>query len=266
MSSKVITVRHRPDGVLTNFDSAPVFEDPTATYGLRRTDTAAVITPPTVSVTAMTNSSTGVYTYTFEDLLPSIPYEYWLKTTYLTSVIRINRTFTGGADVASSAESPFFTTQQFLDRWGEKNVRIASNKDNTSAVINYDALQGSFDYATSEIYQAFRGGLYAIPLDFTPNDNIVPATVQRWAMIIAYADLYDARGQDERDRAWNKISTQLKAVYADMGMCRVGLKELPAELSHDTPLETAQVSAVEVFEAAPDYWWTRYPDSVPTWR
>lgn len=265
MSSKIVTISHRPGGVLTDLDSVPVFEDPTATYGLRRTDTLATVTPPAVGTT-LPKIATGTYQYTIEGLLENIPYEYWVRVVYSGITSRINRTFTGAADEAGSAESPFFTTQEFLDRWGSKNVRIASNKDSSATTINYDALQGSFDYATSEIYQAFRGGLYAVPLDFTPNDNIVPATVKRWAMVLAYADLYDARGQDERDKVWNKISMQLKAVYADMGMCRAGLKELPATLNGEVTLETGEVSAIDVFEASPTYWYTRYPDSVPVWR
>lgn len=132
---------------------------------------------------------------------------------------------------SGDATSPYFTLQQFYNRWGEKNVRIASNKDNTTLTPNYDAIQDSFDYAASELTRAFMGGIYAVPLDFTPNGGVVPKTVSRWAMVIAYADLYDARGQDEKDKVWNKISTQLKAVYADMAMHRVGLVQMLATVA-----------------------------------
>jgi hypothetical protein len=174
-------------------------------------------------------------------------------------------TITDGTE-ETTPTSPFFTYDQFIRRWGQKNVTVASNKDSTSSEPDLDSVQDAFDVSTSEIYQAFSGGIYAVPLDFTPNDGIVPAMLKHWAMVIAFAYLYDARGQDEKDRAWNKISIQLKNVYMDMAQYRAGLKQLPAELSGEAPQETSQVSAVDVFEASPDWWYTRYPDAVPVWR
>jgi hypothetical protein len=64
MPDRTISQTFKVGGVLTNADSAKL-SDPTATFGIRRNDTLEVVV---ADGTAMNNTSTGVYQYTFAAL------------------------------------------------------------------------------------------------------------------------------------------------------------------------------------------------------
>jgi hypothetical protein len=63
------------DGVLADMTSV-LLSDPTGAYGLRRTDTLAVVV---ADGTPLTHVSTGVYEYTFVDPAADLEYEYYLE-------------------------------------------------------------------------------------------------------------------------------------------------------------------------------------------
>lgn len=64
MATRLISQRWKVDGVLTNVTTAKL-SDPTGTYGVKRNDTDAVVVD---DGTDMTNTSTGVYEYSFTDV------------------------------------------------------------------------------------------------------------------------------------------------------------------------------------------------------
>lgn len=89
MSETVITLQAYTDGALTDLTSID-FQDELGTYGIRRTDTQAVIT---ASGTAFPRIALGTYSYTFTDPAADLTYEYSLKivtggqTFYYTRII-----------------------------------------------------------------------------------------------------------------------------------------------------------------------------------
>ena len=64
MATRTVRKTFKVDGVLTNVTSAKL-SDSTATYGIKRNDTDAVVV---ADDTAMSNPSTGVYEYSFTDV------------------------------------------------------------------------------------------------------------------------------------------------------------------------------------------------------
>src|SRR3954468_15223837 len=78
MATATVQFTFRVAGVLTNATSV-VLSDPTGTYGLRRSDTSAVVV---TDATAMTNASTGVYTYSFTEPALDLTYDWWAEFTY----------------------------------------------------------------------------------------------------------------------------------------------------------------------------------------
>jgi hypothetical protein len=77
MGTRLISKSWTVDGVLTNVTTAKL-SDPTGTYGVKRNDTSAVIV---ADGTAMTNSSTGVYDYSFTDVV-GVAYTAYVEIVY----------------------------------------------------------------------------------------------------------------------------------------------------------------------------------------
>ncbi len=65
------------------------FSNPGATIGVQRTDTNVSVV---AAGTALTESPTGVWSYTFADPAPGLPYSYWIQvTTTAGAIIRFER-------------------------------------------------------------------------------------------------------------------------------------------------------------------------------
>jgi len=78
MSTRLVSQAWRVENVLTNVTTAKL-SDPTGTFGVKRNDTDAVVV---ADGTNMTNSSTGVYEYSFDDV-PGITYTAYVEIVYL---------------------------------------------------------------------------------------------------------------------------------------------------------------------------------------
>ena len=77
MPERTISQTFKVGGVLTNATSAKL-SDPTATFGVKRNDTDAVVVADN---TAMTNPSTGLYTYTFTAIV-NVAYTAYIEFLY----------------------------------------------------------------------------------------------------------------------------------------------------------------------------------------
>jgi hypothetical protein len=217
----IIFTHETDDDGMINADLV-VFADPVNTFGIKRNDTDQVLVP---AGTPLPNLGPGIYQYGLVEPVSSLAYTYWIRWTFLGVTQSREFNVTG---VLAIPLSIYFTWDEFVRRWGLKNIAIASNKQNVNANPDMNAVQDAFDYAYGEIQESFRGSMYSIPLSFVPNAGVVPPRVKRWAMIIAYADLYDVRGWTDQDRTGNKISKLLKNTYDEMGLYRAGVRILPA--------------------------------------
>ncbi len=151
----------------------------------------------------------------------------------------------------------YFNYAEFVRRWGLPAVKAASNKGNSSNlnVADLEAVQESFDVACDELDVRLDGGYYLVPLDFSPMGGGVRPLVRRWAMTLAYADLYDVRGHSEKDKTANKIRNLLTDVAFDLMLARDGRLNLRALAASDQDRTPFVVTA-------PRRIW--FPDSVPS--
>jgi len=94
MSQTIIRKKWFADGVPVNPTSIKL-SSPTGTYGVRRTDTLAVVVADN---TAMTNVTTGVYQHTFTDPADGLTYEYYIEVVYATETYYLQGTIAGGTD------------------------------------------------------------------------------------------------------------------------------------------------------------------------
>lgn len=91
MSDTVITKHFYVAGVLTDPTSIKL-SDPTGTYGVRRSDTQAVVV---ADDTAMTKISTGIHQHTFTDPAYDLTYEYYIEVVHDGETYHYNATKAG---------------------------------------------------------------------------------------------------------------------------------------------------------------------------
>tara|TARA_Y100000310_G_scaffold149860_1_gene149245 strand:+ start:401 stop:1282 length:882 start_codon:yes stop_codon:yes gene_type:complete len=94
MSQTTIVKRFRVDNVLTTATSAKLSADD-ASYGVKRTDTGAVVV---ADDTSMTEISTGIYAYTFTDPADDLTYQYSTEFVYGGETYHMVANIAGGSD------------------------------------------------------------------------------------------------------------------------------------------------------------------------
>lgn len=138
MPSRTISQTFKVGGVLTNATSAKL-SDPTGTYGIRRNDTLATVVADN---TAMTNSSTGVYQYTFT-ALDGVTYTAYIEFVYDGDTIYVE--FDIPAVASSSGMVASYSS--LLERVGHELFGIRS---------------GFSDDQETDILQCIRDGLHYV--------------------------------------------------------------------------------------------------------
>lgn len=132
MSSTTIHQRFLINGVLTDVTSC-VLRDPTAAFGVRRTDTSAVVV---AAGTALVKVATGVYEYSFEDPAAGLTYNYWVEFVYGGETHRFEKNLSAPVvDEASvyltlSAAATIAASLPGLPKW-----KAAADADRQAALI-----------------------------------------------------------------------------------------------------------------------------------
>lgn len=72
-SFRVLTIKNRIGGVLTDFDTLPVLRDPSQVYGVIRSDGGIVLAADGIN-NIFTRDDVGIYHFTISDLTPGITY------------------------------------------------------------------------------------------------------------------------------------------------------------------------------------------------
>jgi hypothetical protein len=147
MGTRLISKLWKVDGVLTNVTTAKL-SDPTGTYGVKRNDTDAVVV---ADGTAMTNSSTGVYQYSFTDV-DDVGYTAYAEFVYggATYHIEVDLPARASSDVLDLTYSTLRTEIADFLGWQRSSGSWSADEDaRLDAVLNAG-------------YQQF---LYPVPLE-----------------------------------------------------------------------------------------------------
>lgn len=173
------------DGTLTNATSV-VMSDPTNTYGLKRTDTDAILV---ANNTALTNVSPGVYQYNLTDPEDGLSYDYWIKVTYSGQTYHFNLQGSGD-DVPESVElsSIVFTSRNEIERL-YSTLAVNLRSDDLSAANQTNMFNDLVNAATSTVA--------SYTLRYYNNIDLVNSSwVRRRATIIAayYLSMRRANG------------------------------------------------------------------------
>lgn len=213
MAQITITFTHKVNGTLTNATSA-VLSDPTGTFGVKRNDTNAVVV---ADGAAMTNSTTGVYTYTFTEPAAGLTYTYYVEWVYAGLTHRAEFGVTGATTDLSSATGSYCDGTDIEDRFGVENVARWSQLDNDVTTADLARVQAAITWAEATIDDFLREGPYTIPL------SPVVQTVRTWAATLAGHWLYSSRGLRDETPDGSFIQQHFDRVMTEMARVRSGV-------------------------------------------
>jgi hypothetical protein len=140
------------DDVLTNMTTVKL-SDPTGTYGVKRTDTGAVVV---ADGTAMTSAGNGLYRHEFTDPALDLTYEYYLEVVYAGETYWVKGSFLGPqssavdglltgaqirAEVAANLGRTDLTARILL--W----VKLAVEK--VYSLLKFQGLESTADFTTA---------------------------------------------------------------------------------------------------------------------
>lgn len=216
MAQITITFTHKVNGTLTNATSA-VLSDPTGTFGVKRNDTDATVV---ADGAAMTNSATGVYTYTFTEPAAGLTYTYYVEWVYAGLTHRAEFGVTGATTDLSSASGTYCDGTDIEDRFGVENVARWSQLDNDVTTADLNRVQAAIDWSYATINDTLRDGPYAIPL------SPVGQSVRSWAATLAGWWLYSSRGLRDETPDGSFMQQHYDKAMRELMQVRSGLLRL----------------------------------------
>lgn len=168
MSTRTVSKTWNVAGVLTNVTSAKL-SDPTGTYGVKRNDTDAVVV---ADGTAMTNSATGVYDYSFT-YVEDVTYTAYVEIVYLG----VTYYFEEQLAALTSSDSMVSSYSSLLERVGHFlfGLRSGFSSDQTDDIEMcigdglrrvYTAHQWSFFRPIKTITTASGTATYSLPTGY----------------------------------------------------------------------------------------------------
>lgn len=149
MSSTTIRFRLTVNGAATDATSV-VLRDPTEAFGVRRTDTDAVVV---AAGTAMEQVGTGVYEYAFEDPAAGLTYNYWVEYVYAGQTLRLERNLAGPVPLD---EGSSYCTLEEADQIAAALPGLASFKAATDDARTAALLGATIDVDDSGRFQGRR--------------------------------------------------------------------------------------------------------------
>jgi hypothetical protein len=225
MAVRRIQITRKLGGVESSA-TAMTLSNPEGTWGLRREDNGAIVLPVGTVVPLV---APGLYELEVPDLAENTTYEYWIRRDADGRFKHIRGTLSTEVAEPGEPASPFHTYQEFLDKFGEKNVASASNKDRDTKSVNQNAVAIAFATAQNLVEDYFRDSAYEVPFDFTPNGGTVPYVLKNWALTLAYGELYLVRGfQDDspKNRVSSKVSQMVKDTWLRMARYKGGIRRM----------------------------------------
>lgn len=155
------------DGLLTDLATAPTLEDAGGTYGVRRTDTGAVVV---ASGTSMTKLSQGTYQYSFADPATGLTYEYSFGYTVDGTSYNAARTMPSGTSTYNTLGIPtsshYSSEAEVMRLLGEFAIDVLTedwSQQDSSPVWN-DILDTVDEEIDMYIGQRYPSQMYSTPM------------------------------------------------------------------------------------------------------
>jgi hypothetical protein len=152
----------------------------------------------------------GHWSVVFAAPAPGLHYDFVRRLTFAdTSFNDIPGSFD---DDTSDPSCRYFIYSDLANRFGLKNIAEASQRDEEVDDPNLNVVQQAMTYACDQVDRALV--TYATPLEFS--DTVVPQTVKEWAMVICMENMFNARG--DTDKNTNIYKRLVDDVYKEMAL------------------------------------------------
>lgn len=237
-----LTFSHRVDGTLTNATSV-VLSDPTGTYGVRRTDTSATVV---ADGTAMTNASTGVYTYVLTEPAAALTYQYYVEWVYGGLTHRAEFSAIGARD---GADWEYADEQDVIDLIGEDSLKQISNVGTDASTVNSDRVQRAGESADAWINARLSRMGYTVPL--ANMDANTTRMMTDLSTRLTAIELNKARGilalggtnGNKLQRAFDEMNRETLSMFRNI---QTGYTRIVADREYDlaTPIESVLPDSV----------------------
>jgi hypothetical protein len=191
MSQTVINFTHIVDGIPTNATSVK-FSDPTATFGLQRKDTLAILIP---AGTALTRTGVGQYAYSLDDPDSDLTYRYYLEIVYGSQTSYIERETSIGQAAQLEIATRYCTFAGMRALYGSSNLRKWAAVDGTeNQIAIVEAITAAMEQADAYVDGLLMNGPYNIP--FTAP---IPPIIANCANNLAAVLLHESQGVTDTD-------------------------------------------------------------------
>jgi hypothetical protein len=220
----LITFTHSVDGVPTTADSV-LLSDPTGTYGMRRSDTAALIV---ADDTALVEGDTGEYSYEVDDELleDALTYDFWVEFTYDGETNRVQR-FTLGSGEDQDQDDLTFV---LIDATAGTPVPATATTVKLSS--EFGSYGAQFDNGSTSV---------ADGTNYTMDDFLYTVSIPKSADAGVYSRFYTEVAYEgltywiSRNTRWAKSSSLVLGRYTDSEQLeeRFGKEELHKLFSGD---------------------------------
>lgn len=190
--SHSVRILWKVDGVLTDVTSAKL-SDATGSYGVQRDDTLDVVV---ADGTDMTNESTGIYTYSFDEPAQDLTYTAWAEIVYGGNTYRFEYDITGTASSGSSTVAVTYATLQYVI-----GMALGLNADSD----NWTAAQ------TAQVDAIIKSGLRRFYWPKAPNGE----PEHEWSFLRKTATISLADGDDDYDLPTDFVSVYGKPLVQD---------------------------------------------------
>ena len=226
MATRLIVKEWEVEGVLTNVTSAKL-SDPTGTYGVKRDDTAEVIV---ADGTDMTNTSTGVYEYSF-DIESNVAYTAYIEIVYEGATYHFEDDLPA---VVTGQASMLASYDYLLERIGHFlfGIRTGFSDDMTSDIV--DCIHDGLKY----VYRAHEWSYFHPLAQITTTAPYDTGTVEIASGVVT---LTDGTFPSWAAQGMLKVSNQYYAVDTRDGSGQITLIDTSLDEDAGSTYELARV-------------------------
>lgn len=218
-----------------------------------------------------TTAGGGIWSYTFDDPAPNLSYIYKYRVSLPNGRAM---TYQGILNAGNLPTSPWFTYSDFVRKYGVKNVMVATNKDklsnpNAATVPDFILLQDAFDSGFEEVCDLLRGGVWKVPLDFSPNSGNVPKLIRNAAMECAFRYITDDRGIEEKGNRFDtRLDRMAQSTISRLKMVKDGVIQILAVPATGMGAEAVPNLSLHGWSRFPwvvSGYWLPILDAAPIW-
>lgn len=262
MATRLISKSWSVDSVLTNVTSAKL-SDPTGTFGAKRNDTSAVVV---ADGTNMTNSATGVYEYSFDDVT-GVAYTAYVEIVYLGATyhfeVDIPARAASGVGVGGSGGSGWggFSYTSLLERIGHYlfGIREGFSVDQTSDITDcmhdglrrvYSAHDWSFLHPVADVVTTapYATGTITVASGVV---TLTGGTFPTWAAagVLKVSNNYYSVASRDSDTQITLDDTSV--TVASAASYQLARPEIPLDAAFDAVANDSDLT----YYPSPDYWY-----------